>query len=355
MGEFDQFVRDQLCARFDGVLASLKDRKRHNDARSKAEIGAHLKQHLDALQSQMQLAVRMKEFDIAVELEDNVRHVQDELAVFKAEQAMVNGTEEMQHAELLRMKEEALHYRSVTVAYYSPFVVVLLLLFSFSFVSTELRLLIYFSDFWNAFSSSASSSSSLYSSASSTLLHSADLRRALMDLADSHAALLMGLEPLMDAGRGADADEIEGIAAASYTASRVGEAASQVAHDLQLLVQGNAAEDAAMDDLAESAAAALIGGRTISATAKKALEERVARNSSGDGFGGGADGDGGGSGGNHRRFTPDDEVLFRDVSHHRNIVSRLVGTSATMNRVVDEEPTFVGAVAAGNDNEEETY
>ena len=137
MGEFDQFVRDQLCARFDGVLASLKDRKRHNDARSKAEIGAHLKQHLDALQSQMQLAVRMKEFDIAVELEDNVRHVQDELAVFKAEQAMVNGTEEMQHAELLRMKEEALHYRSVTVAYYSPFVVVLLLLFSFSFVSTE--------------------------------------------------------------------------------------------------------------------------------------------------------------------------------------------------------------------------
>ena len=37
--------------------------------------------------------------------------MQDELAAFKAEQAMLNGTEEMQHAELLRMKEEALHYR----------------------------------------------------------------------------------------------------------------------------------------------------------------------------------------------------------------------------------------------------
>ena len=60
LGEFDQFVRDQLCARFDAVLASMKDRKRHSEHRSRAEIGAHLKQHLDALQSQMQLAVRMK-------------------------------------------------------------------------------------------------------------------------------------------------------------------------------------------------------------------------------------------------------------------------------------------------------
>jgi len=39
-----------------------------------------------------------------------------------------------------------------------------------------------------------------------------------------------------------------------------------------LLVQGNAAEDAANDELAEAAAAALIAGRTISANAKKALE-----------------------------------------------------------------------------------
>jgi len=52
-----------------------------------------------------------------------------------------------------------------------------------------------------------------------------------------HQALLMALEPLMDAGRGADVEELEGIAAASFTAARVGEAASQVAHDLQLLVQ----------------------------------------------------------------------------------------------------------------------
>lgn len=41
---------------------------------------------------------------------------------------------------------------------------------------------------------------------------------------------------------------------------------------MQLLVQGNAAEDAANDDLAEAAAASLIAGRTISANAKKALE-----------------------------------------------------------------------------------
>jgi hypothetical protein len=49
----------------------------------------------------------------------------------------------------------------------------------------------------------------------------------------------------------------------------------QVSHDLQLLVQGNAAEDAANDELAEAAAAALIAGRTISANAKKALEVRA--------------------------------------------------------------------------------
>ena len=63
---------------------------------------------------------------------------------------------------------------------------------------------------------------------SQALHYSADLRRSLMDLADSHAALLMALEPLMDAGRGADVEELEGIAAASFTAARVGEAASQV-------------------------------------------------------------------------------------------------------------------------------
>ncbi len=50
---------------------------------------------------------------------------------------------------------------------------------------------------------------------------------------------------------------------------------------MQLLVQGNAAEDAANDELAEAAAAALIAGRTISANAKKALEDRVNRNSTG--------------------------------------------------------------------------
>lgn len=52
---------------------------------------------------------------------------------------VVDESGEMAHAELLRMKEEALNY-------------------------------------------------------------SADLRRALMDLADSHAALIMALEPLMDQG-----------------------------------------------------------------------------------------------------------------------------------------------------------
>jgi hypothetical protein len=69
-----------------------------------------------------------------------VRHVQDELASFKKQQMEESGMDETDtHAELLRMKEEALQY-------------------------------------------------------------SADLRRALMDLADSHAALLMALEPLLDAG-----------------------------------------------------------------------------------------------------------------------------------------------------------
>jgi len=68
----------------------------------------------------------MKEFDIAHELEANVRHVQEELAAFRKQQSLLNDSAEMAHAELLRMKEEALHY-------------------------------------------------------------SADLRRALMDLADSHA------------------------------------------------------------------------------------------------------------------------------------------------------------------------
>jgi len=76
LGEFDQFVRDQLCARFDDCLSKMSGRKRHNEGRATAEIGAHLEQHLTALQSQLQLAVKMREFDIAVELEENVRVVQ---------------------------------------------------------------------------------------------------------------------------------------------------------------------------------------------------------------------------------------------------------------------------------------
>jgi hypothetical protein len=83
-------------------------------------------------------------------------------------------------------------------------------------------------------------------------------------------------------GKGADVEELEGVAAAGFTAARVGEAASQVAHDLQVLVQGNAAEDAANDELAEIAAAALIAGRKVSQNAMKALEDRVTRNSNGN-------------------------------------------------------------------------
>ena len=101
--------------------------------------------------------------------------------------------------------------------------------------------------------------------------------------------------------------------------------------------QGNAAEDAANDELAESAAAALIAGRTISANAKKALEERVARNSTGSVLPGD---DGGLSPQGKRLFTPDDEVLFRDVSHHPNLVNRVVGTGVTMSRVESDEPAF---------------
>jgi hypothetical protein len=47
-----------------------------------------------------------------------------------------------------------------------------------------------------------------------------------------------------------------------------------------------------------------------------------------------------------RVFGPDDEVLFRDVHHHRNIVSRLVGTARTMSRSEHEED--VGGRAATN-------
>lgn len=43
-------------------------------------------------------------------------------------------------------------------------------------------------------------------------------------------------------------------------------------------------------------------------------------------------------GSSRRMFTPDDDVLFRDVSHHRNIVNRLVGTAQTMSRTESEEP-----------------
>jgi hypothetical protein len=212
----------------------------------------------------------MKEHNIAVELEENVRHVQDELTAFKKQQLEESGMDETDnHAELLRMKEEALQY-------------------------------------------------------------SADLRRALMDLADSHAALLMALEPLLDAGKGADVEELEGVAAASFTAARVGEAASQVAHDLQVLVQGNAAEDAANEELAEAAAAALIAGRTVGANALKALEDRVSRHSNGNVMSPE-------HGHSKRLVTPDDEVLFSNVSHHRDIVNRLVGTSGTISRVEESE------------------
>ena len=48
--------------------------------------------------------VRKREFDIAVELEDNVRHVQDEVATYKKQQDSLTDSKEMAHAELLRMK-----------------------------------------------------------------------------------------------------------------------------------------------------------------------------------------------------------------------------------------------------------
>ena len=97
-------MRDQLCARFDACLAKMSGRRKHNEGRAQAEIGAHLEQHLGALQTQLQLAVRMKEFDIAFELEENVRQVQEELASFKKQQALLNDSAELAHAELLRMK-----------------------------------------------------------------------------------------------------------------------------------------------------------------------------------------------------------------------------------------------------------
>ena len=49
---------------------------------------------------------QLQEFDIAHELEHNVRQVQEELAAYKRQREHINGAEEMAHAELLRMKEE---------------------------------------------------------------------------------------------------------------------------------------------------------------------------------------------------------------------------------------------------------
>lgn len=41
--------------------------------------------------------------------------------------------------------------------------------------------------------------------------------------------------------------------------------------------------------------------------------------------------------GNSRRLvTPDDQVLLKNVSHARDIVNRLVGTSGTMSRVEED-------------------
>lgn len=107
-------------------LDQMRGRKKHNEGKAKAEIYAHLEQHLGALQTQLQLAVRMKantaplpsstallafirpslccslvpqspvslsphsvspclpqEYDIASELEENVRSVQAEVAAYK--------------------------------------------------------------------------------------------------------------------------------------------------------------------------------------------------------------------------------------------------------------------------------
>jgi hypothetical protein len=60
LGEFDQFVRDQLCAKFDSCLMKVKSRRKQQEGRGKAEIAAHLQQHLEALQTQLQLAVRQQ-------------------------------------------------------------------------------------------------------------------------------------------------------------------------------------------------------------------------------------------------------------------------------------------------------
>lgn len=54
--------------------------------------------------------MRKREFDIALELEGNVTHVQDEVKAYRKQQEILTDSKEMAHAELLRMKEEALHY-----------------------------------------------------------------------------------------------------------------------------------------------------------------------------------------------------------------------------------------------------
>jgi len=70
------------------------------------------------------------------------------------------------------------------------------------------------------------------------------------------------------------------------------------------------------------------------------LQDRVARNSAMSALDSPEGGPGVGPkmGASKRMFTPDDDVLFRDVSHHRNIVNRLVGTAQTMSRTESEEP-----------------
>ena len=76
-----------------------------------------------------------------------------------------------------------------------------------------------------------------------------------------------------------------------------------------------------------------------------APKERVARNEAMAGLG---SSDSGGASKAGRPFTPDDDVLFRDVSHARSVVNRLVGTAHTMSRTETEESTDSGRPPAYN-------
>ena len=167
----------------DRCIATLHERRAYGESRAHAENAAQLSLQKDAMLRQLQLAVRMKEFDIASELDLDVQQIQEAL---RGHELRHDHAASEAAAELLSLKDQS-------------------------------------------------------------ELYTADLRHQLISLRDGIdrvASLCVDLRELSGEKMASQEEGVlmDGLIHAASTATAAAEAAASTAHGLQELLHGNPAD-----------------------------------------------------------------------------------------------------------------